>query len=590
MVASSNSRVKSSGCQLLSNMLSDPVVSEIVLAEDSISSMTGAFLQLLLVDDIRIQSIAARVLWTLAEIPERRQKLIQQDALEYIVRMIGARHDELQSAAMQVLSKFLCHEPKLLEVVLNHPVLPITLVDLASFAQREDVVGRALSCIFYMCVRDEHAVKVCELGLLDALLVLVRRQEAVVITNSMMIIAALSHLADQMKYLVKEHIARDLIKIRESDVGRTVENLACAAIGMFIKNFEGRELVEVRTRLTQDNVLDYLLETLVEGYTQDHTIVYEGCKSLMYFAADDHLSSEYCARKALKDLLRISKGEREISRLSLRSYILRALPEETLSPEQRDERRSERPRHLEWQVDVPLPSSQSPSTIPSPSSVFLPVYLCSCRCNYLLAIPSLRQPEVLPLTLPTGHANHRRPHIRRRAGDCEIRPRARRAQRSHRPLPHGALQAEAGGSESCLYRMLALQVADPLAAARPIPTFSLPPPPPLLLPPPPPPSCPLVPRRCPAHVTLLFPSALQSSAMKITLSMLSVKLPTPRSSTSTSKSLSIRPLQRKQRRLLPLLALTGRMAAMRVLLRTTCCPTCTTLWTMRRSLRTLIQG
>uniref|UniRef100_A0A7S0EG47 Armadillo repeat-containing protein 8 n=1 Tax=Hanusia phi TaxID=3032 RepID=A0A7S0EG47_9CRYP len=331
-------------------MLSDPVVSEIVLAEDSISSMTGAFLQLLLVDDIRIQSIAARVLWTLAEIPERRQKLIQQDALEYIVRMIGARHDELQSAAMQVLSKFLCHEPKLLEVVLNHPVLPITLVDLASFAQREDVVGRALSCIFYMCVRDEHAVKVCELGLLDALLVLVRRQEAVVITNSMMIIAALSHLADQMKYLVKEHIARDLIKIRESDVGRTVENLACAAIGMFIKNFEGRELVEVRTRLTQDNVLDYLLETLVEGYTQDHTIVYEGCKSLMYFAADDHLSSEYCARKALKDLLRISKGEREISRLSLRSYILRALPEETLSPEQRDERRSERPRHLEWQA------------------------------------------------------------------------------------------------------------------------------------------------------------------------------------------------------------------------------------------------
>ncbi|EKX53117.1 hypothetical protein GUITHDRAFT_133486 [Guillardia theta CCMP2712] len=349
MVASSNSRVKSSGCQLLSNMLSDPIVSEIVLAEDSISSMTGAFLELLLVDDIRIQSIAARVLWTLAEIPERRQKLIQDNALEYIVKMIGARHDELQSAAMQVLSKFLCHEPKLLQVVLNHPILPVTLVDLASFAQREDVVGRALNCIFYMCVRDEHAVKVCDLGLLDALLILVRRQEALVITNSMMIIAALSHLADQMKYLVKEHIARDLIKIRESDVGKTVENLACAAIGMFIKNFEGRELMEVKKSLMQDNVLDYLLETIAQGYTDDYTIVYEGCKSLMYFAAQDHAASEFCARKALKDLLRISRGEKEISRLSLRSYILRALPEETLTPEQLAERSSERPRHLEWQ-------------------------------------------------------------------------------------------------------------------------------------------------------------------------------------------------------------------------------------------------
>ena len=246
MFQETNARMKSAASLLLSSLFSDPDVAQKVLQNKAIAGLASAMPALLLHDDVRVQTVVARVISALLRRADLGAQVLQAGqtgsvggcnaggaggVLEAIELLLQSKVEDLKLAAGSILETALQYHEEQGPRVLARPRLLAALLRAPVEAVRGDSAAAALQPIIILLARTADAESVlCSAGLLGMLLrVTSDRDEAPVLDKALVAIASLHHSL-HLSQLVSRNLGRNVIRIATLHAGSPLERQACALL------------------------------------------------------------------------------------------------------------------------------------------------------------------------------------------------------------------------------------------------------------------------------------------------------------------------------------------------------------------------
>ena len=251
MFQETNARMKSAASLLLSSLFSDPDVAQKVLQNKAIAVLASAMPALLLHDDVRVQTVVARVISALLRRADLGAQVLQAGqnhgtggesvgecnaggaggVLEAVELLLQSKVEDLKLAAGSILETALQYHVEQRPRVLARPRLLAALLRAPVEAVRGDSAAAALQPIIILLARTADAESVlCSAGLLGMLLrVTSDRDEAPVLDKALVAIASLHHSL-HLSQLVSRNLGRNVIRIATLHAGSPLERQACALL------------------------------------------------------------------------------------------------------------------------------------------------------------------------------------------------------------------------------------------------------------------------------------------------------------------------------------------------------------------------
>ena len=251
MFQETNARMKSAASLLLSSLFSDPDVAQKVLQNKAIAVLASAMPALLLHDDVRVQTVVARVISALLRRADLGAQVLQAGqhhgtggesveggnaggaggVLQAVELLLQSKVEDLKLAAGSILETALQYHVDQRPRVLACPRLLTALLRAPVEAVRGDSAAAALQPIIILLARTADAESVlCSAGLLGMLLrVTADRDEAPVLDKALVAIASLHHSL-HLSQLVSRNLGRNVIRIATLHAGSPLERKACALL------------------------------------------------------------------------------------------------------------------------------------------------------------------------------------------------------------------------------------------------------------------------------------------------------------------------------------------------------------------------